>query len=353
MVSSQVIKNQLKNHSLYPFIADSMSNEFIFAKDYPRIIEEWANSMTFPWTGPRDVTSLAQYYLMREGEKDYLVPVHYGYLDFMKQKLLEIAPGRQVEPFLVTKAKEKMAEGKTFTELVDFLGLLNFEEPLKNPFGILASLPLRVYVTTSYYQFLEVMLTKANKTPRSVIYPWNIALVDTINGAGAEVGRFNIFLEDKLFEATEDHPLVIHLFGRDDEPDSLVLTENDYLDFVIKLTSDNSGNVGEGANPATKDILRVLRDTLASNTMPLLLGYDLLNWDFRVLFRGLMGPKKDRALPGLYIQLSEQDGNRKKIEEFLPNYAKTAYNLNIIWRSPQDCLEKLKAIQTGAMIPNL
>lgn len=57
---------------------------------------------------------------------------------------------------------------------------------------------------------------------------------------------------------------------------SLVLTEGDYLDFLIRLSRDQS-------------LLPPPIRTALAGTSLLFVGYSLTDWNFRVLFRGLVG----------------------------------------------------------------
>jgi hypothetical protein len=73
-------------------------------------------------------------------------------------------------------------------------------------------------------------------------------------------------------------PLVYHLHGHYEIPQSIVLTEDDYLEFLVRLTKDAS-------EPLLPPAIRM---ALARNSL-LFVGYSLSDWDFRVLFRSLIG----------------------------------------------------------------
>jgi hypothetical protein len=82
-------------------------------------------------------------------------------------------------------------------------------------------------------------------------------------------------------------PLVYHLHGSMDLPKSLVLTESDYLEFLVKIT-----------NSRDDDALRIIPSAILSalTDNPLLfIGYSLQDWTFRVLFHGLL-----RTIPGIH-----------------------------------------------------
>jgi hypothetical protein len=107
------------------------------------------------------------------------------------------------------------------------------------------------------------------------------------------------------FKGTEtaDNPVVYQMqvvFGRDEfapENQSLVLTENDYFDYLISVSSDAS------AEARSKLIPQVVRSALADNSL-VFLGFQLTDWSFRVLFRlieSLEGGQKSENLKMTHV----------------------------------------------------
>ena len=74
---------------------------------------------------------------------------------------------------------------------------------------------------------------------------------------------------------TQANPVVFHLHGHYDVPESLVLTEDDYLDFLVAVSRD------DGLLP------HQIQKALAGASL-LFLGYRLADWNFRVIHRGLV-----------------------------------------------------------------
>ena len=69
---------------------------------------------------------------------------------------------------------------------------------------------------------------------------------------------------------------MFHLHGHDRIVDSLVLTEDDYVDFTVNVSQ-------------RRDLIpTVVQDAITDNTL-VFLGYSLNDWNFRVLFRTLQG----------------------------------------------------------------
>lgn len=147
------------------------------------------------------------------------------------------------------------------------------------PHRVISDLRLPVYITTNYDQFLlraietdNVRDPKRKRTPRSVICPWHSRL--RRNGQ-APRGLIET-------EPTPDEPLIFHMHGRIDKDESMVLTEDDYLDFlmVISEKSDDESQPQSGVIPPR------IEEAFASTSL-LFLGYSLEDMNFKVIFRKL------------------------------------------------------------------
>ena len=134
------------------------------------------------------------------------------------------------------------------------------------PHAALARLPLPVFITTNYDDSMRQALVAAGKDPRREICRWNRspALADEPSP-----------LEDGVYTPTPAYPLVYHLHGRLDLPESLVLTEDDYLDFLVAIARD------------PRILPHQIQRALAGTSL-LFIGYRLADWDFRVIHRGLV-----------------------------------------------------------------
>ena len=80
---------------------------------------------------------------------------------------------------------------------------------------------------------------------------------------------------------TVEKPLVFYLYGAVDEPGSLMLTENDLLDFLVVLSS--------GKRPLPDNIRSELQD---ENKSFLFLGFGFRHWYLRILLHVLQGGRK-------------------------------------------------------------
>ena len=140
----------------------------------------------------------------------------------------------------------------------------DFSEP-DEPHGVLADLNLPIYITTNYDSFMLQALESRQKAPRREFCRWN--------RFPQVMGEESVF--DTGFKPAPATPLVYHLHGCCQTPQSMVLTEADYLDFLICLSSDPT-------------LLPPAIRTALAGTSLLFVGYSLTDWNFRVLFRGLI-----------------------------------------------------------------
>src|SRR5271167_489209 len=126
----------------------------------------------------------------------------------------------------------------------------------------LASLPFPLIVTTCQDDLLAQALRNANKTP----------IVERYHLRGDK--RAN---PEFVIPGSPSSPLVFHLFGKADEPSSLVLSENDVLDFLIAVVSERP--------PLPNSLLSALKRKGQSF---LFLGFGVRHWDLRILSKLLL-----------------------------------------------------------------
>ena len=89
---------------------------------------------------------------------------------------------------------------------------------------VLASLNLPLYLTTNFDSFMTEALAARGRQPTRELCRWNERLD----------GLPSIFEEQPDYVPTPEEPLVYHFFGTDGKPDSLVLTEDNYLDLLVQ-----------------------------------------------------------------------------------------------------------------------
>lgn len=198
------------------------------------------------------------------------------------------------------------------------------------PYRVLANLPLPIFLSANPDGLLIDALREAGKDPQVQICPWN---------------RHGERQQAVLALPTPDRPLVYHLFGRLDDPESLVLTEDDYFRYLIGVTRN-------------EELLPKVVGSALVNTALLFLGFRLDDWNFRVLFQSVMniaGAELRRRYTHVAVQIDPQEGvmlDPQAAREYLKSYfgptAALNYqtNISIYWGSAEDFIYELAVQQS-------
>jgi hypothetical protein len=190
------------------------------------------------------------------------------------------------------------------------------------PHAVLAALPFPLYVTTSLDDQMERALLAAGKAPKVGICRWHERLMpsephEDVHGQPTP---------------TPDRPLVFHLFGRIDLPDSAVLTEDDYFRFLTAVAQE------------PQLVPAMVRAALARSAL-LFLGFTREEWGFRVLFHSL-GPLTSRGSLSRYQHVAvlpapdegwpAMDSARDFVRRYFDDNEVLAY-----WGSVEDFVQEL------------
>lgn len=192
-----------------------------------------------------------------------------------------------------------------------------------HPYRILASLPASIYLNASYEPILFRALKATGKKPERIFTSWR----------GIEVPKQP---QPEQTIPNREAPWVYHIFGLFGKPDSMVLTEDDFFDYLIatsKLDLLLPALVG-----------RVMQSSL------LFLGFRLDDWRFRVLFRMIIskagvGTLKDLSHVGVQVNPDEQGfTDVERTKRYMESYfhgGTSAPDISIYWGSSADFLRQL------------
>lgn len=126
---------------------------------------------------------------------------------------------------------------------------------------VLAQRPLGLYLTTDPFDTLEEAIRASGREPQSDFPRWKPDLV-AVEPAPALRWREN-----------PNRPLVFHLFGRWSHPDSLVLSDDNLLDFLLSVQASSA-------------ISTSIRAALIRSTL-VFAGFPLSDWESHVVFRAV------------------------------------------------------------------
>jgi hypothetical protein len=158
-----------------------------------------------------------------------------------------------------------------------------------DPHGILADLNLPIYITTNYDSFMFDALKARQKDPEREFCRWSNELDQML-----KLKQIQPILTP-LYIPSAKRPVVFHLHGYLEISESMVLTENDYLDFMIRLHDKES--------PILPPQITI---ALATNAL-LFMGYSLADWNFRVLFRSIFKSISSMTNLIIAVQLRPRD----------------------------------------------
>jgi len=201
---------------------------------------------------------------------------------------------------------------KSLDELVKEVGWAKLvRSDLNEAHRTLAGLGLPLFLTTNPDPCMYEALASREEEglppcePERECCPWNRE-----PGEGT-----SIFDGGDAYEPSPARPLVYHLFGRDKQQDSLVLTEDDHLSFLAGISA-----VPQRVHPIIKQRLKTSR--------LLFVGYNLFDLELRVLLRGLLEHGKDMDYKHVAVQIDPGEGRarvqgeeeQENAREFLQKY---------------------------------
>jgi hypothetical protein len=191
-----------------------------------------------------------------------------------------------------------------------------------DPHGLLARLPFRIYLTTNYDDFLVRSLRAEGRRPRRYLSCWHDGLRQDPT----------LWRPPARPEPSDDEPFVFHLHGHAGERQSLVLTEDDYLEFLV------------AAMTTPRDLLPAAVRRALMNTSLLFIGYSITDWSFRVVFKSLLrNLPKSIADRHIAVQLDPGDDKQRT---YLDQYY-GGQNIDVFWGTAAEFAKKLSDCTKG------
>jgi hypothetical protein len=211
-----------------------------------------------------------------------------------------------------------------------------------------ADLNLPLYLTTNYDDFMTKALMRdaPPRVPRREVCYWHL------------IRRDESLPEIEPLAPTPEAPVVYHLHGWLSDPDSMVLTEDDYLDFLICISEEE------------QKLLPPQIQRAVARTSLLFLGYSLEDMNFKVLFRKFAAYKRmGSGGQHFSVQLAPKPGEETPSEEEKERVARQlqylsryygSIDVKVYWgtcqhfalslrkRWQERSLRKLQQAQTGA-----
>jgi hypothetical protein len=302
------ILQNISRGSVIPVISSSFRIEQIFHElaeegglsAVEELITQWARFIKYPMSDRSNLAQVAQY---RFVERNDDLGARTELLSFMKKFLWTMANTEVEDPALAAGLRSRI-EAMRFSDLVKALDYPKFPDGTEDPLRLLARFPLPVYITTSQSNFVERALEAEGKTPRTQICFWSGEMTSIRKEHRTITEEFNVDITN---------PVVYHLYGLEEYPQTLVLSEDDYINFLISIAGDT-----DTSHPK---IPLYLRGAVGESQL-VLIGFQLSDWDFRVLFRLMMNFRTGFSPRGMLIQLQDKKNEASDANaiEYLKSY---------------------------------
>jgi SIR2-like domain/CHAT domain len=315
--------SQIDNHKWTPILGPGLTDALLGSRR--EIAQRWADTFHFPMAphNAEDLPQVAQFLAINQKAETF--PQN-ELIKYLRSELLERYQDAVPAALRERKADESPADH--LGSLISALGAQRRKRDPTDPFAVLAGLPVNVYVTATQNDLISDALCEIGRKPHIDFCRWHEDLNDL---PGIEPD----------FRPDFNNPLVYHLFGRLKHPESLVLTEDNYFDFLNGIKKDATS------------VSRFVRGVL-SNSGLVFLGFQLDDWIFRVMFRAIMDQEGARGRRAKYAHVAAQiDPEEGRMLEprgaraYLESYF-TESAISIYWGSPDDFARELSKRRQAA-----
>ena len=178
---------------------------------------------------------------------------------------------------------------------------------------------------------MEEALSRKRKQPESDFFRWSDELMTYFKNFEVP----SVF-DNAQYKPAPERPLVYHIHGDIENPQSMVLTEKDYFDFVINT------NKGE-----ERHLPSILRKEIARSSL-LFVGYTLEDINFRTIFQGFLTfvdsmVGKNRK-PSIAVQIPPEISKKgqTKMQRYLEQYTRKLYpNVHVFWGDTSEFITEL------------
>jgi len=305
------VLRQIQSRQLTPILGPGLTDSLLGSRR--EIARRWAETFHYPMAphNREDLPQVAEFLAVNQKAK--MFPQN-ELINYLRSDLLARYRDDLPEDLRERKADELPTDH--LGKLISTIGSQRRKRIRAEPFAVLARLPIPIYVTAAQNDLIFDALREAGKEPRVDLCRWHDGLIElpTI---------------EPDFRPDPQHPLVYHLFGRLDQPESLVFTEDNYFDFLIGIKKN-------------KDLIPAMVKRALADTGLAFLGFQLDDWNFRVMFRAIMDQEGGRGRRSMYAhiaaQIDPEEGRilePKRARAYLESYF-TESAISIYWGSPDD-----------------
>lgn len=312
-----------KMGKLTPVLGPGLADGIVGSRS--EIAANWARrwQMPLPRAAADDLAQVSQF--LKVNTQPGRVPVEI--VNYLKTQLTERKQNaREGDPFFDVE-DNLIAGGRPEVAIME-AGRHARHDP-DDPYRVVAALDATVFVTTAWTGLLQAALEAAGKRPFTLTFPWSPGF----KGWSKDESYRSWARGYTNQQPTVQEPLVYHLFGRLEEPASLVLTQDDYFDWLTAWTE---------AQPLPRVIPPRVKSAFSTNSL-LFLGYFLDDWDFRVVFQSIRGyvlqPPRNGHI-GVQMRPRGQIVEPEAAQRYLESYFDSD-NIDIFWMSTASFVQEM------------
>ena len=245
------LTTHIRSQHLTPVLGLGLTDGLIGTRQ--RLARQWAQTFEFPMARhlQEDLPHVAQFVAVMTDSDTLQTSLR----DYLRERLQQRYPD-------LTPAGPEWQPGELTLRAWEQYRAANPAEP----HSVLARLPCPLYVTTHPADLLAEALRQEGRAPEVAVCRWRRDVYDWPE---------TVFDREPGYTPTPERPLVFHVFGRMDVPESVVLTEDDHFDFLARVSADPT--------LVPMPVSRALADSAL-----LFLGFGLEDWDVRILLRSLV-----------------------------------------------------------------
>jgi len=327
-----VLVRKIEKQKCTPILGPALSDYLLGGRR--EIVRRWAEREHYPLALDREsLPQVAQYlkarhdsFTMRDKLNEFFSSeLRQTYGSEIHQVLRNLLSGLDLSPEAMEQRVDSELHELTLNEIIRLVGGQYIETDPNEPHRVLAQLGLPLYITTNANDLLADGIRYYGREPRVELYRWKDT--DDVDWPRS------VFEENPSWHLSTEEPLVYHLFGHLSQPETVVLSEDDYFDYLMGLDRNKSRlppQVGSALNDSSL----------------LFLGFRMDDWGFRVLFRSLMrrggaGLRTRHAHVAVQIDpegefTSEPENARLYLTKYFGSE-----NISLYWGSPRDFVEEL------------
>ena len=317
-----------------PILGPGLSRSFMGSRQ--QIAQRWAETFKYPLAPHErdDLPQVIQFVSINHGEDFARQHLEDHLVDKLQQQIAK-CDVETLPPELQNRVNSDALAELTLSDLYVLAWKIASRDSPLDPYRTLAQLNAPLYVTAQHSDLLYEALVESGRQPRQEICIWR----------DFRDAPKSVFETEPTYRPSAEAPLVYYLFGRMKYPDTLVLSEDDYFEYLMGIT-------------ANKELMpEFVRRRLVDSAL-LFLGFRMDSWDFRVLFHSLMqygGGVRRRGYAHVAAQVNPEEG---KILE--PDRARTYLEsyffeeaIRIYWGRVEDFIAELherapQQFKTGA-----